>query len=51
MIFYLIQSVVRCHGHSVGVQHELLSQESKETVRVHDLHLPPVDAPTDIVVK
>lgn len=46
MICYLIQSVVSCHGHTVGVQHELLSQESKETVCVHDLHLPPVDART-----
>lgn len=46
MICYLIQSVVSCHGYSVSVQHELLSQESKETVCVHDLHLPPVDPPT-----
>lgn len=45
-ICYLIQSIVSCHGHSVGVQHELLSQKSKEAVCVHDLHLPPVDAPT-----
>lgn len=45
MIGYLIQSIVSCHGYSVGVQQELLSQESKETVCVHDLHLPPADAP------
>lgn len=43
---YLIQSVVGGHSHSVSVQHEPLSQQSKEAVRVHDLHLPPVDKHT-----
>ena len=43
---YLVQSVVGRHGHSVGVQHEPLSQEGEETVCVHDLHLPPVDKHT-----
>lgn len=43
---YLKQSIVSCRGHSVGVQQELLSQKRKEAVCVHDLHLPPVDAPT-----
>lgn len=53
MFCYLVQSVVGRHGHSVGVQHEPLSQESKEAVCVHDLHLPPVDkhTHTDIMVK
>lgn len=46
MLCYLVQSVVGRDGHSVGVQHEPLSQESEEAVRVHDLHLPPVDKHT-----
>lgn len=50
---YLVQGVVGGHGHSVSVQHEPLSQESKEAVCVHDLHLPPVDKHrrTHIMVK
>ena len=40
---YLIECVVGSHCHSVGVQHQSLSQECKETVCVHDLHLPPVE--------
>lgn len=46
MFCYLVQSVVGRHGHSVGVQHEPLSQQSEEAVCVHDLHLPPVDKHT-----
>lgn len=46
MLCYLIQSVVGRHGHSVSVQHEPLSQQSKEAVCVHDLHLPPVEKHT-----
>lgn len=46
MFRYLVKSVVDRHSHSVGVKHESLSQESKEAVCVHDLHLPPVDKHT-----
>lgn len=46
MFCYLVQGVVGRHGHGVGVQHEPLSQESKEAMCVHDLHLPPVDKHT-----
>lgn len=55
MFCYFVESVVDRHRHSAGVQHEPLSQESKEAVCVHDLHLPPVDkhkrTHTDITVK
>lgn len=46
MCCYLVESVVGCQCHSVGVQHEPLSQKGKEAVCVHDLHLPPVDKHT-----
>lgn len=51
MFVYLVQSVVDRHRHSVGVHHEPLSQQSEEAVCVHDLHLPPVDTYTHIMLK
>lgn len=38
---YLIQSVVGGDGDGVGVHHQPLPQQREQTVRVHDLHLPP----------
>lgn len=38
----LVQSVVGGDGDGVGVHHQPLSQQSEQTVSVHDLHLPPV---------